>query len=255
MGADTNIPSYWLNWRFFICAVFILIAMGLASFFIWKYEEFNKSRSGRRRRQEETAGLLYKDEAWNTCVKRIHPAWLLSYRAISFIVLLSLIIANVVADGGGIFYFYTHNNASARNSDNHSSLDSEQGMYAPTLDGTTDVSNPYKSSGANQEPQTRDAAAIWGYIFQILFQLIVSMHSFNAVFLLGDTGLNCMVLSYWCDACSVLWHLCLNSEVEALLVVESVSWVLSIPKLVMHSTILIIGIGLPSNPPSWPKCL
>nr|AMK48027.1 hypothetical protein [Lupinus angustifolius] len=224
MGPDTTIPSYWLNWRFLICAVFILIAMGLSSFLIWKYEEFNKSRRDRRRREEETAGLLYKDEAWNTCVKRIHPAWLLSYRTISFIVLLSLLIANVVSDGGGIFYFYTHNNAFGSNADNHSSLDSEQGMYvAPTLDGAADVSNLYKSSGPYQEPHTRDAADIWGYIFQILFQtcagavvltdcvfwiiiypfltakdfsldfFTVSMHSFNAVFLLGDTALNCMV--------------------------------------------------------------
>ncbi|KAF1861368.1 hypothetical protein Lal_00025655 [Lupinus albus] len=236
MGADTTIPSYWLNWRFFICAVFILIAMSLASFLIWKYEEFNKSKRDRRRRQEETAPSLYKDEAWNTCVKIIHPAWLLCYRTISFIVLLSLLIANVVADGGGIFYFYTHNNVFRGNSDNHSSLDSEQGMYvAPTLDGTTDVSNLYKSSGAYQEPQTQDAANIWGYIFQILFQtcagavvltdcvfwliiypfltakdfsldyLIVCMHSLNAVFLLGDTALNCMRFPMFRFAYFVMW--------------------------------------------------
>nr|AMK47983.1 hypothetical protein [Lupinus angustifolius] len=321
MGADTTTPSYWLNWRFFICAVFVLIAMVLASFLIWKYEEFNKPRSERRRRrQQETAGSLYKDEAWNTCVKGIHPAWLLAYRTISFLVLLSLIIANVVSDGGGIFYFYTqlndaikltysfipapsrkqfslsstfpiyvftsypltdfcsqfhfqlgccfsiygyyfNKNSCCSNLIDHASLDSEQGTYvAPTLDATADVSNLYKSTGAYQEHHTRDAADVWGYIFQIIFQtcagavvltdcvfwliiypflmskdfsldfLVVCMHSINALFLLGDTTLNCMVLSCGCASYSMLWHLCFNSEVEALVAVKSISRVLSVCK-------------------------
>ncbi|KAG5017203.1 hypothetical protein JHK85_023339 [Glycine max] len=106
--SDSTTLSYWLNWRFFFCALWILASMALASFLIFKYEGFNKSRSNSGENQgEEEAGLLYEDEAWNTCLKGIDPSWLLIYRIICFVVLLALIIASVAADGAGIFYFYT----------------------------------------------------------------------------------------------------------------------------------------------------
>lgn len=45
---------------------------------------------------------------------------------------------------------------------------------APTLDdGTPELSNLYKNSNASyQEPYTRKTAGVWGYIFQIIFQVI-----------------------------------------------------------------------------------
>ena len=107
MTSDTTAPSYWLNWRFFLCALWIFTSMAIASYLIWKHEGFNQSEPERAEDQREAAALVYEDEAWNTCLIGIDPSWLLTYRIVSFIVLLALIIANVAADGAGILYFYT----------------------------------------------------------------------------------------------------------------------------------------------------
>jgi hypothetical protein len=104
---DTTAASYWLNWRFFLCALWILTSMVLASLLIWKYEGFNRPRQEGRENQRETTSSLYEDEAWKTCLRGIHPAWLLAYRIVAFIVLLALLIADIVVAGGGIFFFYT----------------------------------------------------------------------------------------------------------------------------------------------------
>ncbi|XP_027360866.1 uncharacterized protein LOC113868994 [Abrus precatorius] len=260
MTQDTTALGYWLNGRFFLCALFIIFSVGLASFLIWKYEEFNESRNERRERRRETPGSLYEDDAWKACLKGIHPAWLLAYRIFSFVVLLALIITNVVTDGIGIFYFYTqwtftlvtiyfgfgscfsiygccfkHNKIDG-SLVNHDYLETEQGIYvAPSLDGIVDVPDLYKNSNAYQEPPTPRTAGVWGYIFQMIFQISagavvltdlvfwlliypfmtsedfrlnfmdVCLHSLNALLLLGETSLNCMRFPMFRFAYFVLW--------------------------------------------------
>lgn len=104
---DTTASSYWLNWRFLICAIWILMSMVFSSFLISKYEGPRNSRPGNPQTRGESEGMLYYDEVWRPCLKGIHPGWLLAYRIVAFFVLLILLILTIAVDGGSILYFYT----------------------------------------------------------------------------------------------------------------------------------------------------
>lgn len=107
MTTETNTLSYWMNWRFFVCALFLAIVMVVAALLIWKYEGFKRPKPGSRDDSQDSVGSLYEDELWRTCVKGIHPAWLLAYRTLAFAVLFALILSDAVTSGGSIFLFYT----------------------------------------------------------------------------------------------------------------------------------------------------
>lgn len=107
MVIETNTLSYWLNWRFFLCALFLASIMVVAAVLIWTYEGFKRRKSESGDDSQDSVGSLYEDEFWRTCLKGIHPAWLLAYRMLAFAVLLALIIGDAVVSGGGIFLFYT----------------------------------------------------------------------------------------------------------------------------------------------------
>ncbi|XAR50194.1 hypothetical protein NMG60_11004450 [Bertholletia excelsa] len=271
MTGDTTAQSYWLNWRVFLCSIWVLITIAVASFLISKYEGPRNSEpeskeetqeetarkskpESREETREETAGILYEDQVWKPCLRGIHPAWLLGFRVIAFFVLLALLILNAAVDGGEIFYFYTqwtftlitiyfglgsllsmygcykyHNKVSGIGADNEN-FDAEQGNY-----GASSSSNGTKHLGNNQDCRVRQIAGFWGYVFQIIFQmnagavmltdcvfwfiivpfltikdyelnfLIINMHTINAVFLIGDTALNCLSFPWFRIAYFFLW--------------------------------------------------
>ncbi|KAL6505531.1 hypothetical protein OROHE_022910 [Orobanche hederae] len=107
MTVDTTAPNYWLNWRFLLCAVWILVAMVFAALVIWKYEGYNKSKNRTNRNPGKTTRCLYKGQAWGTCRESIRPVWLLAFRVVAFCTMLALILADTIVHSVGIFCFYT----------------------------------------------------------------------------------------------------------------------------------------------------
>ncbi|XP_057514351.1 uncharacterized protein LOC130796079 isoform X3 [Actinidia eriantha] len=196
MTANTATPSYWLNWRVLLCAIWVLISMVFASILVSIYEGPCISKRRSSGTGEEPAGILYEHEVWKPCLKGIHPVWLLAFRVFAFFVLLILLILNVAVDGGDIFYFYTqwtftlitiyfglgsllsiygchryHNKVGGVGTDN-GNFDAEQGIYeAPTNAENPNESNGAKHLGSNQERCVCQTAGFWGYVFQIVFQM------------------------------------------------------------------------------------
>ncbi|KAK6922250.1 hypothetical protein RJ641_012757, partial [Dillenia turbinata] len=197
MTGDTTDPSYWLNRRFLLCSIWIFSNMILASILIWKYEGFNCLRVRRRENQQEKIGALCKDDAWRICFKGVHPGWLLAYRIISFISLLGLLVGNVVVDGSGIFYFYTqwtftlvtiyfgmgsffsiygcwqYRRRGSSSKVDRFYLESERGTYLPPTqrESTSSMFDASKNANINDDSTVCQTAGMWGYIFQVIFQM------------------------------------------------------------------------------------
>lgn len=71
-----------------------------------------------------------------------------------------------------IYGLFKHNRVGGDEVD-HASLDAEQGTYiAPTIGQSADMTNMSKSPDTHEAPHSRQTAGVWGYIFQIIFQVI-----------------------------------------------------------------------------------
>ncbi|XP_010519542.1 PREDICTED: uncharacterized protein LOC104798970 isoform X2 [Tarenaya hassleriana] len=241
--ADTTSSSYWFNWRVLICFIWMVIAMISTAFLIFKYEGFRKKRG--HGGEKEWGGNVYEDETWKPCLRGIHPAWLLAYRFVAFFVLLVMLIVIGLVDGPTIFYYYTqwtftlitlyfglgsllslhgcyqYNKRAAGERVGNVEIDSEHGIRS-------------KKPDTLQEIHDRKPAGLWGYIFQIVFQmnagavlltdcvfwfiivpfleihdyslnvLVISMHSLNAIFLLEVSLFqDCLLLPLDSSLCHV----------------------------------------------------
>ncbi|KAK6920693.1 hypothetical protein RJ641_014371 [Dillenia turbinata] len=193
MAANTANPSYWLNWRVLLCAIWVLVSMVSAAICILK-NEGNRGSRPQNSENEKAEGFLYENETWRPCLKEIHPAWLLAFRVICFFVLLVLLIVTAVVDGVSIFYYYTqwtfvlvtiyfglgsllsmygcyqYRNRVPRVT--HGKLDTKRGTYTNEASReNSNRSNMTKNLGPNEPYNDRQPAGFWGYVFQIIFQM------------------------------------------------------------------------------------
>ncbi|XP_021727059.1 uncharacterized protein LOC110694190 isoform X2 [Chenopodium quinoa] len=235
MATDTTDPSYWLNWRFLICALYILGITVFNTFLIWKYEGKKKLDNERRERGIIPVGVLYKDEVWKTCLKSIHPAFLLAFRLFAFVVLLAVIVSNTIAKGPGIFFYYTQWTFTLTTT--YFGFASAFSLYGCWRDRGEDCQSKAASQNIDAEQGSNVAPKLegcTGYLLQIMYQVAagavlltdvvfwlliypfltgkdyrlaffdVSLHSIN-VLILGDSILNCMKFPMFRIAYFILW--------------------------------------------------
>ncbi|PON59659.1 UDP-N-acetylglucosamine-N-acetylmuramyl-pyrophosphoryl-undecaprenol N-acetylglucosamine protein [Trema orientale] len=114
-------------------------------------------------------------------------------------------------------------------------IDAEQGTYMTPALVIANTSNRGKNLGPHAGLHARKPAGFWSYVFQIIFQmnagaviltdcvfwfiivpfltikdynlnfLIINMHTINAVFLLGETALNCLRFPWFRIGYFFLW--------------------------------------------------
>ncbi|KAK9050935.1 hypothetical protein SSX86_027560 [Deinandra increscens subsp. villosa] len=195
---DTTTLSYWLNWRFFLCALWVLISVIAAATLIAKYEVVNKRRSKQQDDELdfEPIGILYLDEMWRTSFKSVHPVWLLAYRLIAFAVLLAILSINLAISGAGVLFYYTqwtfvlvtfyfglasslsiygcyqYWKKADDNNINHVGIDAKRAASAAPLieESLVPQHMPMKSNNIG-EIHAHKKAGKWAYFCQIVFQI------------------------------------------------------------------------------------
>ncbi|XP_009768202.1 uncharacterized protein LOC107822845 [Nicotiana tabacum] len=194
--ADTTALDYWLNWRFLLCAIWVLAPTVISLIFIWKYElslNVNPESDGREDCQKRS-WLLYFDKAWRPCVRTINPICLATFRVFALVLLTAVIVADFVVHGSDMFYYYTqwtfalttiyfwfgsvlsiygcYRYNKANNGVSKMQMDVEQGLLESLI--STDYMNGVKIVNSIDYKgilAVPEIAGQCGYLFQILFQM------------------------------------------------------------------------------------
>ncbi|OEL19920.1 hypothetical protein BAE44_0019062 [Dichanthelium oligosanthes] len=236
VGVDTTEPEYWLNWRFLLCALWVYSCMFLACFLIWKYEvpssrDGNGDAGGDREGAPPRArpGVVYLEDCWKPCLEEIHPGWLLAFRLVAFFIMASLLVVDIVTDGWSIFLYYTqwtfllvtlyfglgsllsiygcyqyaYKTCGGGSDLIGSGADCGTYIIAPT--GESAYGHAIKTPCYSKIHGGQEIAGFWGYLFQIMFQILIGTHSINVVFLVGDAALNKLHFPWFRIAYFLLW--------------------------------------------------
>lgn len=91
--------SYWLRWQVFVCAALIALPAAVVAALL--------------PRLRRTAAPLRATDLWVPCWARLHPGWLLGYRAFALAAAAALLVRLLVAHGLAVFYFYTQYSSSS----------------------------------------------------------------------------------------------------------------------------------------------
>jgi hypothetical protein len=93
MSTPADGAAYWLRWEVFVCGALIAVPTALAAALL--------------PRLRRSAAPLRATDLWVPCWPRLHPGWLLGYRAFALAAAAALLGRNIASHGFTVFYFYT----------------------------------------------------------------------------------------------------------------------------------------------------
>jgi hypothetical protein len=85
--------AYWLRWQVFVCGALIALPAAAAAALL--------------PRLRRAAPPLRATDLWVPCWARLHPGWLLGYRAFALAAAVALLARLLIGHGLTVFYFYT----------------------------------------------------------------------------------------------------------------------------------------------------
>ncbi|KAL6841838.1 hypothetical protein ACP4OV_028350 [Aristida adscensionis] len=174
--------AYWLRWEVFVCGALIALPTAAAAALL------PRLRRG--------AAPLRGTDLWVPCWARLHPGWLLGYRAFALAAGVALLARLLVAHGPTVFYFYTQWTfllvtiyfAFATAISAHGCwVYSKKSLRQPDeshgfLDGDVENRDPTSTSGERKKDESNQTvnyyeqivnekrAGFWGRCMQIIYQ-------------------------------------------------------------------------------------
>ncbi|KAF8401240.1 hypothetical protein HHK36_012172 [Tetracentron sinense] len=174
--------GYWLRWQVPVCALIFVVPAVLAVVLI---------------RRVNRAPLNVND-LWIPCWRKLHPIWLLIYRAFVFVFMFWLLYLIVAEHGAFAFYFYTQwtftlvivyfalgtiisahgcwnysKEPLTKNEERNEFLtrDLAESKSATTITFRTDkVRGTIKLQSHHDQEETERRAGFWGYLMQAMYQ-------------------------------------------------------------------------------------
>ncbi|XP_077218230.1 protein rolling protein isoform X2 [Tasmannia lanceolata] len=171
--------GYWLRWQVPVCALFFLLPAIVAIILIFKVKR----------------APLNAIDLWIPCWRRLHPVWLLVYRAFVFF-LMSWMLLQLIADHGAFaFYFYTqwtftlvvvyfalgtvisahgcwmYSKYPFENAETGELLNTDLDESTTTITyNTNKISSTIKLQSHHEKEEIERRAGFWGYMMQTVYQ-------------------------------------------------------------------------------------
>nr|CAB3455198.1 unnamed protein product [Digitaria exilis] len=177
--------AYWLRWQVLVCGALIALPAAAAAALL--------------PRLRRNAAPLRATDLWVPCWVRLHPGWLLAYRAFALAAAVALLARLLLGHGISVFYFYTQygsfpssssspsqfataisahgcwvysKKSSRKAAESHGFLndDIENHALSTTVSGETKKDETTKSSSYYEQIVNEKRAGFWGRCMQIIYQ-------------------------------------------------------------------------------------